>query len=188
MVKQVLDPYRFPWVREDREPTELEIHTAIVASSVLIASQRVETERRSAIRDTMEGDVKEIFRAAGYTDVTGRLQAIQPSNLTISSGQFCGELKLGEHKADILARLFDGRLIAIECKGSNSAVNSEKRVNKEAVGKAVSWQKDFGPVVRVVPSSVLSGIFRPERLFDAQNNGLILFWYHRLDVLRDFIT
>jgi len=31
----------------------------------------------------------------------------------------------------VVIRLFDGRLMALECKASNSEINSRKRINKE---------------------------------------------------------
>jgi hypothetical protein len=85
-----------------------------------------------------------------------------------------------------LVRLPDRRCLAIECKVSNSAVNSFKRVNHEAMGKAREWLRAFGTAA-VVPAAVLSGVFNTENLHAAQEGGLYLFWAHRLDDLRSFI-
>src|SRR5713101_3866221 len=63
-----------------------------------------------------------------------------------SPGQFCGESKLGDTRADLVVRLPDRRYMAIECKVSNSAVNSFKRVNHEALGEARRWVAQFGSV------------------------------------------
>jgi len=41
-------------------------------------------------------------------------------------------------------RLPDRRYMAIECKVSNSAVSSFKRLNHEALGKARRWVDQFG--------------------------------------------
>ena len=103
-----------------------------------------------------------------------------PRNRTTSEAS-----KLGRTKADIVARLADQRLLAIECKVSNSAVNSYKRVNHEAVGKARSWLSDFG-TRQIVPAAVLSGVFKPANLATAQDEGLALFWAFRLDDLEAF--
>jgi hypothetical protein len=101
-------------------------------------------------------------------------------------GQFCGESYLGNRKADFLVRLGDNRLLAIECKVSNSATNSVKRLNNDAAAKAEAWRKDFGET-QVVPSAVLSGVYKLHNLVDAQNRGLALFWAHHLIALVDFI-
>lgn len=83
-------------------------------------------------------------------------------------------------------RLPDRRCLAIECKVSNSAVNSFKRVNHEALGKARRWLTQFG-TAGVVSAAVLSGVFNPENLVAAQQGGLCLFWSHRLEDLGEFI-
>lgn len=94
--------------------------------------------------------------------------------------------KLGDTRADLVVRMLDRRCLAVECKVSNSAVNSFKRVNHEALGKARRWLNQFG-TAGVVPAAVLSGVFKPENLAAAQQGGLYLFWSHRPDDLREFI-
>ena len=74
----------------------------------------------------------------------------------------------------------------IECKVSNSAVNSYKRVNHEAAGKARGWITAFGQR-QIVPAAVIAGVFNPGNLIGAQTVGLALFWNHRLDDLAEFI-
>lgn len=74
----------------------------------------------------------------------------------------------------------------VECKSSNSAVNSFKRINHEAVGKARAWLAGFGGR-QIVPVAVISGVFNPTNLETAQTEGLALIWSHRLDDLAEFI-
>jgi hypothetical protein len=101
-------------------------------------------------------------------------------------GEFCGESQLGDTRADLVVRLCDRRVMPIECKVSNSAVNSFKRVNHEAAGKAARWLAHFGER-QVVPSAVLSGVFTPTNLETAQQGRLSLFWAFRLQDLADFV-
>lgn len=86
----------------------------------------------------------------------------------------------------MLVGLWDRRVMAIECKVSNSATNSVKRLNNDAAAKAGSWPKDFG-TVQVVPVAVLSGVFKRHNLSDAQRRGLTLFWAHDLSTMMDSI-
>ena len=74
----------------------------------------------------------------------------------------------------------------IECKVSNSAVNSFKRIDHEAAGKARSWIHDFGKR-QTVPTAVISGVFNPANLETAQAEGLAVIWSHRLEDLTEFI-
>ena len=100
--------------------------------------------------------------------------------------EFCGESRLGNTRADLVVRLHDGRAMPIECKASNSAVNSFKRINHEAAGKARSWIHDFGQR-QTVPAAVISGVFNAANLEAAQDEGLALIWSHRIEDLAAFI-
>ncbi|HEV3075580.1 MAG TPA: XamI family restriction endonuclease [Thermoanaerobaculia bacterium] len=89
-------------------------------------------------------------------------------------------------RADLIVSLWDGRIMPIECKVSNSAVNSVKRLNREAAGKAESWIGDFGKK-QVVPVAVLSGVYKLHNLLSAQERGLVLFWTHHLGALTEWV-
>ena len=75
----------------------------------------------------------------------------------------------------------------IECKVSNSSTNSVKRLNNDAAVKAASWKLDFG-LRQVVPTAVLSGVYKLHNLLDAQDRGLTVFWAHDLKPLTDWIA
>jgi hypothetical protein len=94
---------------------------------------------------------------------------------------------LGTRKGDIIARLWHHRVMPIECKVSNSSLNSVKRLNNDAAVKAGSWQRDFG-LRQVVPTTVLSGVYNLRNLEDAQERGLTIFWAHSLNPLTEWIT
>ena len=90
-------------------------------------------------------------------------------------------------RADVIVRLHDGRVLAIECKVSNSGVNSYKRLIHEAAGKATTWYAKLG-TAQIVPAAVLSGVFTTANLAKAQNEtNVFLFWTHRLSDLADFV-
>jgi len=56
----------------------------------------------------------------------------------------------------------------IECKVSNSSLNSVKRLNNDAAVKAVGWKRDFG-LRQVVPAAVLGGVYNLHNLLEAQD-------------------
>lgn len=179
-----LDRRRFPWVSEDREPTEAERETAIVASASLIAVQRLATDRRSEGKTLQEASVFAALEGAGFTRVPTRTINTLADAPNLS--EFCGESMLGDRKADIVVRLWDRRVLAIECKVSNSATNSIKRLNNDAAAKAEHWLKMFGSA-QLVPAATLTGVFKLGNLEDAQKTGLTLFWAHDLVTLTDWI-
>lgn len=180
-----IDPCRFPWIVEKRTPKPDERPSAILASAALLTAQRVATARRNEGKNTQESLVREHLKSIGFHEVQPR--AIPTFTDAPAPGEFCTETLVGSRKADISVRLRDGRLMAIECKVSNSALNSVKRVNNDAAVKARIWREEFGKN-HVVPTAVLSGVFNVPNLLQAQDGGLTLIWAHNLDALTDFLS
>ncbi len=179
-----VDPLRFPWIAESRDPTQEEKSVAIVASAALITAQRVSTDRRNLGKDAQESAVKAFLVGMGFKNSGTRV--INTLADAPEKGEFCSEAMVGSRKADVPVRLFDGRLMPIECKVSNSSTNSVKRINNDAAVKAGIWHREFG-TNQVVPAAMLSGVFKVRNLVQAQSGGLTLFWAHDLDQMRAFI-
>lgn len=184
VVRLVLDRRRFSWVVENREPTEAERGAAIMASAALMAASRVQTNRRTLGKKQQEALVTQALKDLHLTEVAAR--EIPNISHAPSPGEFCGESVLGTRKGDIIVTLWDHRVMPIECKVSNSSLNSVKRLNNDAAVKAVSWKRDFG-IRQVVPAAVLSGVYNLHNLVDAQERGLTLFWAHDLAPLTTWI-
>jgi hypothetical protein len=179
-----LDRRRFPWVAEDREATEAERNAAVIASAALTATQRLGTARRRESKKEQEQRVEDALLGVGFKKVQTRPIPTLP--LAPGIGEFCGESELGTRKADFIVRLWDHRVMAVECKVSNSALNSVKRLNNDAAAKAGVWTKKFGDT-QVVPTAVISGVYKLHKLEDAQRMGLTLFWAHNLRAMLDWI-
>ena len=184
VIQRSLDTKRFPWVAEERLPDDTDVLIATMASASLMASQRIQTARRSSAKVRQERLVKDFLSDRGMAEVETR--EIHNFGDAPESGSFCGESLCGGRKADIVLRLYDGRLMPIECKVSNSATNSVKRLNNDAAVKAGSWLEYFGKG-QTVPSAVLAGVFKTNNLNQAQEAGLTIFWAHDLDPLGNFI-
>ncbi len=180
-----LDRRRFPWVMEEREPTEAERYAAVVASAALIATRRLETGRRTDGKREQEDAVFNALQAIGFRRVASRKISVLSD--APAAGEFCAESDLGGRKADVVVGLWDRRVMALECKVSNSATNSVKRLNNDAAVKAVSWRQEFGSR-GVVPAAVLGGVYKLHNLEDAQKRGLSLFWAHDLQKLTDWVS
>lgn len=180
-----LDERRFPWIDRGTDPSGGELEAALVASAALVAAKRIETARRTSSQRVQEELVKSHLQRAGFVEVERR--RIRQPHEAPAPGEYCGESALGPTRADIVVRLRDQRIMPIECKVSNSAVNSFKRINHEAANKATQWLTEFGRST-TIPAAVLSGVFKPENLMAAQDAGLALFWSHRLEDLADFLA
>jgi XamI restriction endonuclease len=180
-----LDRERFPWLGEDREASIAEREIAVVSTSAMLAFRQVETWRRNEGKRSQEALVKDFLKEhCGFTEVSAR--KIVNVSMAPEPGAYCGETDVGTRKADVTVRLWDGRLMPIECKVSNSATNSYKRINNDAAVKAVRWRQEFG-TQNVVPTAVLSGVFALANLQYAQDNHLYLIWAHDLGPLGAFV-
>lgn len=179
-----LDRNRFPWVAENRDPNESERGAAAMASATLIAARKVLTARANDSKSAQEERVKERLRQGGFTEVPTR--AIRTLDDAPGLGEFCGESMFGGRKGDIIVRLWDRRVMPLECKVSNSSTNSVKRLNNDAAVKAVKWREEFG-TAQTIPAAMLEGVFKRHNLVAAQAQGLTLFWVHDLDRFMSFI-
>ncbi|MGH2936663.1 MAG: XamI family restriction endonuclease [Solirubrobacterales bacterium] len=179
-----IDRGRFPWVREEREPEPAEREAASLASATLMATQRLGTLRRNEGKTLQEDAVADALVEIEFSEVPAR--KVSTIGQAPDEGEFCRESEFGSRKADFLVGLWDGRTMAIECKVSNSATNSIKRLNNDTAVKATTWLKEFG-TNQVVPAGVITGVFKLNKLKQAQGAGLSLFWAEQLDVMLEWI-
>jgi len=103
---------------------------------------------------------------AGFAEAARR--AIHNISEAPAIGTFCGESQFGSGKADIVVRLYDGRVMPTEAKVSNSSTNSMKRLKRDAAAKARQWTQEFG-TSNVVPAAMLAGVFKTHNLRSAQD-------------------
>jgi XamI restriction endonuclease len=180
-----LDRQRFPWLAGNREPSEAERQAAVTATAALLAQRLVMTSRANESKEEQEQAVKDRLRAEGFTEVGRR--TVRNMSDAPGTGTFCAESQFGSGKADIVVRLYDGRVMPTEAKVSNSSTNSVKRLNRDAAAKAYQWTQEFGPR-NVVPAAVLAGVFKTHNLRSAQDqDNLTIFWAHNLDAMVQFI-
>jgi len=185
VVSACLDRRRFPWLADRREPTEAERNAAILASACLMAYQRIQTWRRTEGKTRQEAEVRQALLSQGFEETSPR--RIGTLGNAPGRGAFCGESVVGTRKADFVVGLWDERKMLIECKVSNSELNSVKRLNNDAAAKAEAWLQDFGRS-NVVPTAVLSGVYKLANLIEAQQRGLALFWAHDLSSFAAWVS
>ncbi len=184
VIEMVIDRERFPWLFEAprRAPTRAERETAVRWTAGLQTAQEVQTKRRGESAARQEQAIERMLAALGFAKVAPR-----PINVTggLSPGEFCRESNVVRVKCDIPVGLRDGRFLFVECKVSNSATNSVKRLNRETGGKASVWRREFGN--RAIAAAVLAGVFKLRNLKDAQDAGVTIFWERDLGALAEFL-
>ncbi|MDP1648820.1 MAG: XamI family restriction endonuclease [Rubrivivax sp.] len=188
VMQSILDPRRFPWLAAGVAPTRGQRQAAELSTTVLMASQRVQTLRRGDEKSAVEGGVKGLLVGSGWTEGAPRRAAGVQKLVTDAPEPrtFYTQTNLGSDNADVIVRLDDSRLLAVECKGSNSEINSRKRLNKEAAQNARAWLGRFGSD-QVIPAVALQGVFKPRYVAEVQDTPMAIFWSHRLDDLRNVL-
>ena len=149
---------------------------------------------RTEDEDGGAGGIEQGAGGRGQAGPGGRLRHGldgRPSFNLVSEGPRPGEVfrretRVAGTKADVVLGLFDGRIMCLECKVSNSEVNSYKRLNHEVIDKVAKWTGEFGR--QCVPGAVLKGCFKASNLVSAQGEGAFLFWSSSLDSLVDFVN
>jgi hypothetical protein len=183
IIRSAWDPLRFPWLSERRPPTDAERGTAIKWTASIWAIESMRTLQRMTSARDQELRVSKALEACGFGELPPRRIDVLDD---LERGSFTRECRIGDHKSDVPVRLADGRLLAIECKVSNSAINSKKRLNNDIGAKAADWKTAFGE--QVITACVLSGVYSLGNLLTAQDHqGIVVFWAHNLGALTEFV-
>ncbi|RWM86473.1 MAG: XamI family restriction endonuclease [Mesorhizobium sp.] len=182
---RLADPYRFPWIAAKRTPSPRELRTAIQTTTILQASQALQTERRGHGK-IVEGRLESRLTELGFAKVSAPHRGIidEPVKYPVYP-TFYGECTVHGRKVDLFIPLQTGRMIALEAKDSSSGLNSVKRLNNDTAAKAKHFAAEAGK--NIVNVALLSGVFKLSSLVSAQNAGLYLVWAHDLDGFIDWV-
>jgi hypothetical protein len=184
VILAAVDPERFPWLvgTRPRPPSMEERSLAIRWTAGLRAAQQAQMGRRSESADRQEAAVRILLGAHGFEEVARRPITVGGG---LEPGEFCRETRVVGRKCDVPARLRDRRFLLVECKVSNSSVNSVKRLNNDVLVKAGVWRQAFGQTA--ITAAVLAGVYKLTNLRDAQEGGVAIFWEHDLGPLAEFL-
>src|SRR5262249_6845251 len=116
IVRCASDDRRFTWLLDDQPPSKETTHAATVATASLIASRMTATLRRTTGKAVQEASVKDAIESCGF--VQARKRSIDSNADWPSAGEFFSETTVKTDKADFVARLWNKRLLAVECKES----------------------------------------------------------------------
>ncbi|MDQ4039092.1 MAG: XamI family restriction endonuclease, partial [Actinomycetota bacterium] len=92
-VIELIDRQRFPWLIQNRQPTEAEKRAAVLATAAQVAARRVLTARANEAKSAQEQVVKDSLLGAGFAEVEPR--TINTMRSAPGPGEFCGECMLG---------------------------------------------------------------------------------------------
>jgi hypothetical protein len=184
VIVAAIDPERFPWLTgvSSRPPAPEERNSALRWTAGLMAASEAQMSRRQEASGRQERAVRAFIQDAGFTEVPPRAIHLTGG---LEPGTYSREASVVGINCDVPVGLLDGRFLLIECKSSNSALNSVKRLNRETGGKAQEWIRRLGE--RAIPAAVLAGVFQLGSLKAAQDVGTTIFWERDLGPLATFL-
>lgn len=153
----------------------------------ILARQKFETDRRIQAARAQEQGVIELLDELGFERTSSR-EIDQPWTVGerryMHKTTFRGAAK-STAEVDIAVGMSSGRLLAIECKVSNDATNSIKRVN-DVLKKREAWEQGYGRVLTT--GAVLSGVIAGKDVARLSASGVYVFFSHDLESLRHFLA
>jgi hypothetical protein len=190
LISARLDTDRMPWLAAGREPSTEELRMFAEWAAAAPAIARVLTERRNASSARQEAATRNAAQTAGYLPVKPPGTLSDPIAQMPAGSYSIASRKLNGTSMDTPVRLSEAHptgllFLAVECKVSNSSLNSRKRLI-EVTRKREVWDGS-ATLYQSRTAAVLSGVFSLARLLEAQSSGVFIFWEHRLDDLTDFL-
>lgn len=168
-----------PWLSQNRAPSTDEMERVVTAVTPLLAAQIHLTAKRTSSSNAQEEAVVSLLLSKNWKRLPSRLVDRRAS---LGSREFMKKTRFATNtrpqEVDIACGLGGTVVLAMECKVSNDATNSVKRVN-DVLKKATAWRQHWGEGF-VKPAALLQGVigFKDvERLLDAD---VAVFWSHDL--------
>jgi XamI restriction endonuclease len=190
IIAERIDRDRAPWLATHRAPTTAERTTFIEWAAAGPAAGRITTLRRNEASARQEQATRAAANAASYTPVKPPGTLTDPIKQLPPASYASASRKLNGTNMDVPIRLKTGHptgllFLAVECKVSNSSLNSRKRLIE--VGRKREIWDSSGQLYQFRTAAILSGVFSVERLLEAQEGGVLLFWEHRLTDLTAYL-
>lgn len=162
---------------------------AILAAPIvqLIAFQRTSTQSRGESAGAQESSVIQLLQAQGWTKLK-TVPIHEPA--TIPPKSFMHKTRFAVEngsfqKVDIACGLSRTSVLAMECKVTNDATNSVKRIN-DIIKKADAWQRHWGNFV--VTAALLQGVIKDSDVQRLADRGVEVFWSHNLPAFNAWLA
>lgn len=166
------------WQDRGREDT-------VRQTAILMANQQAQTYDRNQEKHEVEGDVERLLDRNGFVPVKRKdMPTVANLHDHLKPGQYMKGVVVGSDNMDFVVCLHDRRYLLIECKATNSEINSRKRL-KELREVMDNCCKAMG--TSIVCMSVIRGVIDLKDLILTQEKNVYLTWHHRMDDLARFI-
>jgi hypothetical protein len=169
-----------PWLSSGRDPTASERDVLIERVIAFIAPKLAETKKRNRLSAEQESAVVDLLLSIGWTKLpsaTIDTRAAIPPRHFMNKTRFATATTTAQ-EVDIACGFSGSYVAAMECKVTNDATNSVKRIN-DVLKKSAAWKLHWGSFVET--AALLQGVIKPEDVQRLTDEGVRVFWSHDLD-------
>lgn len=175
-----------PWLAANRDPTVVERELLVERVISFIAPKLTETQKRNRLSAEQESAVVNLLKSFGWKQlpsVTIDVRAAVPPKHFMNKARFATATTTAQ-EVDIACGFAASYVAAMECKVTNDATNSVKRVN-DVLKKAAAWKSHWGSFVET--AALLQGVIKPEDVQRLTDEGVKVFWSHDLAAFSSWV-
>lgn len=186
VLAQWMDRAIAPWLLVNSEPTDIERELLIERVISFIAPKLTETQKRNRLSAEQENAVVRLLSDLGWTrlpSVTIDTRAAIPPKHFMNKTRFATATTTAQ-EVDIACGFEGSYVAAMECKVTNDATNSVKRVN-DVLKKAAAWKSHWGSFVET--AALLQGVIKPDDVQRLTDEGVKVFWSHDLEAFASWV-
>lgn len=170
------------WLSTNSDPSRRQIRKILHTLTPMISSQIFNTARRNRLADEQEKAV-EVFLAAKGWDKARSIPISGPSDIlpkTYMRKTRCQSSPTAKKEVDIACGIKSNLIMAMECKVSNDATNSVKRIH-DVTDKTKSWAIQWGNMIQT--AAMLQGVIAYKDVKQLLDQNVLVFWSHDLEPL-----
>lgn len=168
-----------PWLDSKRMPRSSEIRRLLWEIAPLIASQQIQTIQRTRAAVAQEAAIINLLSKKGWIKKSSSLldkRAELPHRNFMHKTRYA-TATTAPQEVDIALGLKNTIVLAMECKVSNDATNSVKRIN-DVLKKSAAWKSHWGSFVKT--AALLQGVIAAKDVARLIDDGVEVFWSHNL--------
>ena len=179
------DPALTAWLGTNSNPRRPQIKRLLHTLTPMISSQIFNTVRRNRLSDEQEKAVEALLAAKGWTKTPS---ATVNNTSDLAPEHFMRKTRCKTRTAtkevDIACGVNPSLIMAMECKVSNDATNSVKRVS-DVMDKTKAWHDQWGGFIQT--AALLQGVIAYKDVARLLDSNVLVFWSHDLQPLSDWL-
>ena len=173
------------WLATNANPNRRQVKRLLDTLTPMISSQIFNTVRRNRLSDDQERAVVALLEAKGWARSSSHT-VNNPADLPpqhFMRKTRC-KTRTATKEVDIACGVNPSLIMAMECKVSNDATNSVKRVS-DVMDKTKAWNDNWGGFIQT--AALLQGVIAYKDVARLLDSDVLVFWSHDLKPLADWL-